>query len=61
MKTITVAGGNLFQVALAQYGDATMWAAIAGANGLIDPILAGIVTLAIPDADPNASGGVYGR
>lgn len=60
MKTITVAGGNLYQVALEQLGDATQWSRIAELNGLIDPMLTGIVTLQIPDTDPNAGGGVYG-
>ena len=60
MKEITVAGGNLYQIALAQLGDATQWSRIAKLNGLIDPALTGIVTLQIPDTDPNAGGGVYG-
>ena len=60
MKTITVAGGDLYRVALDQLGDATQWSRIAEANGLIDPVLTGIVTLQIPDTDPNAGGGVYG-
>lgn len=60
MKTITVAGGNLYRIALDQLGDATQWSRIAELNGLIDPVLTGIVTLLIPDTDPNAGGGVYG-
>ena len=60
-KTITVAGGNLYQIALEQLNDATQWSRIAEANGLIDPVLTGIVTLAIPPVDPNAGGGVYGQ
>lgn len=59
MKTITVAGGDLFQIALEQLGDATQWNRIAQINGLIDPFLTGIVTLVVPQADPNAGGGVY--
>ncbi|MFO0906769.1 MAG: hypothetical protein U0835_00115 [Isosphaeraceae bacterium] len=59
MKTITVGGGNLFQVALQELNDATQWNRIAQANGLIDPFLDGLVTLTIPKADPNAGGGVY--
>ena len=60
MKTVTVAGGNLFQIALEQLGDATQWDRIAILNGMVDPFLTGIVTLKIPQADPNAGGGVYG-
>ena len=59
MKTITVGGGDLFQIALQELNDATQWNRIAELNGLIDPFLTGIVTLQIPKTDPNAGGGVY--
>lgn len=59
MKTVTVAGGNLYQIALQELGDATQWNRIAEANGLVDPFFAGIVALKIPDIDPNAGGGIY--
>lgn len=59
MKTITVAGGNLYQIALDQLGDATQWNRIAEANDLVDPFITGIVTLQIPETDPNAGGGVF--
>ena len=59
MKSIKVGGGNLFQVALQELGDATQWNRIAELNGLIDPFITGIVTLQIPKNDPNAGGGVY--
>jgi nucleoid-associated protein YgaU len=58
MQTITVAGGNLFQIAAAQLGDATQWIRIARLNGLSDPVLVGVVTLRLPDQDPSAGGGV---
>jgi L-ascorbate metabolism protein UlaG (beta-lactamase superfamily) len=58
MRTITVTGGNLFQVAAQQLGDATQWIRIAQANGLSDPMLTGLVTLNIPAADPSAGGGI---
>jgi len=58
MQTLTVAGGNLFQIAAAHLGDATQWVRIARLNALSDPMLSGLVTLAIPDADPNAGGGI---
>ncbi len=58
MRTITVTGGNLFQVAAQQLGDATQWLRIARANGLSDPILTGLVTLTIPASNPAAGGGI---
>jgi len=60
MKTITVAGGDLFRIALEQLGDATQWNRIAQANGMgADYVITGIVTLKIPPVDKNAGGGVY--
>lgn len=58
MGQITVAGGNLFAIAARQLGDATQWIRIAQLNGLTDPALSGVVTLNIPQVDPNAGGGV---
>jgi nucleoid-associated protein YgaU len=58
MKTITVAGGNLFAIAAAQLGDATQWLRIARLNGLSDPMLTGVVTLRIPAPQPGAGGGI---
>lgn len=58
MRTMTVTGGNLFQVAAQQLGDATQWIRIAQANGLSDPMLEGLVTLRIPAVDPSAGGGI---
>lgn len=49
-KTVTVAGGNLYDIAAAQYGDGTQWTKIAAANNLTDPALTGINTLTIPAA-----------
>ncbi|PLR26286.1 hypothetical protein PZBJ_05710 [Pantoea endophytica] len=48
VKAVTLAGGNLYQVASEQYGDASMWTRIAEANDLTDPQLSGINTLQIP-------------
>lgn len=56
-KAVTVAGGNLFDLAAKQYGDATAWAGIARANNLTDPAISGIQTLNIP-AQPDTSGGI---
>lgn len=59
MKTVTVAGGNLFALALEHLGDATQWNRIAQANGLLDPFLNGTATLKVPAVDKNAGGGVF--
>ena len=58
MQVITVAGGNLFQIAAAQLADATQWIRIAQLNGIVDPMLSGLVTLKIPDPNPAAGGGI---
>lgn len=48
LKTVTLSGGNLYQIASDQYGDATKWDSLATVNGLSDPNLSGINTIAIP-------------
>ena len=58
MRTLTIAGGNLFQIAAAELGDATQWIRIAQLNGLSDTMLTGVTTLLIPDPNPNAGGGI---
>jgi len=59
MRSLTVAGGNLFAIAAQQLGDATQWIRIAQLNGLPDPMLTGaVITLLIPATDPNATGGI---
>jgi hypothetical protein len=59
MRTVVVAGGNLFDLALQYLGSADQWNRIAQENGLIDPFLTGIVTLNIPSIDANAGGGIF--
>ena len=59
MRTVTVAGGDLYRLALQYLGDATAWNRLAQANGLTDPVLTGLTTLRIPTADPTQTGGVY--
>ena len=59
MKTVTVAGGDLYRLALEHLGDATQWVRIAQANGLLDPVIVGVKTLQIPPVDKTATGGVY--
>jgi hypothetical protein len=56
-NTLTVAGGNLFEIAANEYGDVEDWTAIATANGLTDPFITGPVTLTIPLA-PADNGGI---
>lgn len=58
MKMVTVAGGDLFRLALERLGDATQWNRIARANGLSDPVLSGLVTLKLPPVNPAAGGGI---
>ena len=58
MRSVTVAGGNLFQYAASYLGDATQWNRIAELNAVSDPWLQGLVVLSVPEADPSAGGGV---
>ena len=61
MRTISVNGGNLYQLAAQYLQDATQWIRIAQQNGLTDPFLAtggAPVTLVIPDVDAAATGGI---
>jgi nucleoid-associated protein YgaU len=58
VQTITVTGGNLFQIAATELGDATQWIRIAQLNNISDPMLIGIVTLTIPDTDQDTGGGI---
>ncbi|MDY7525482.1 hypothetical protein [Sphingomonas sp. 10B4] len=57
-SSLTLVGGNLFQIAAAQYGDAMDWAALAQANRLTDPVLSGVTTLVIPPKPSSNGGGV---
>ena len=58
MTSVTVAGGDLFRLALLYLGDATQWNRIAALNGLDDPVVEGLVTLALPAVDASAGGGL---
>ena len=58
MNYVTIAGGDLFRLALLHLGDATQWNRIAALNGLSDPAVSGLVTLALPPRDPAAGGGL---
>jgi len=58
MRTIVVAGTNLFSLAAEELGDATQWFRIATLNNVTDPMLFGLTTLQIPDPDTTATGGL---
>lgn len=58
MRTVSVAGGDLFKIAAQYLGDATQWLRIARLNNISDPMISGVVTLIIPDTDQNAGGGI---
>jgi hypothetical protein len=61
IKSVQVAGGNLFALAAQYLGDATQWNRIARGNNLTDPMITGSVTLLMPPVDKNAgNGGVLG-
>ena len=53
-KTITTGSGTLFGIAANEFGDARAWTAIAQANNLTDPQIAGIVTLVVPPKPASA-------
>lgn len=56
-RSVSVAGGNLYQMAADAYNDAASWTAIAKANGLEDPMISGLQTISIPPL-PDGSGGI---
>lgn len=58
IRTLTVGGGNLYDIASKEYGDPTAWTLIANANNLSDPTLAGVTTLIIPPYSSGNSGGI---
>ncbi len=51
-----VAGGDLYHLAASAYGDPNEWPTIAVANGLTDPVIAGIQTILIPPSGQGANG-----
>lgn len=65
MRSVTVAGGNLYQLALQYLNDATQFSRIIQANANpnggppMDPFLTGLVTLDIPAVNPQLTGGVF--
>jgi hypothetical protein len=55
-NTVATAGGNLFQIAQKQFGDAQAWTGIAKANGLTDPFIQGAKVLTIPSSADQQNG-----
>jgi nucleoid-associated protein YgaU len=45
---IVTGGGNLYQLAAQEYGDATRWTDIADASGINDPMMTGFNTVTVP-------------
>jgi hypothetical protein len=58
VQTIIAIGGNLFEIAAAQLGDALQWINIARANNLIDPMLSGQNQIIIPPLSSVFSDGI---
>ncbi len=58
MRTVVVAGTNLFALAAQELGDATQWYRIASLNNVSDPLIFGLTTLLLPDLDASATGGL---
>jgi hypothetical protein len=58
LTTLTVTGGNLFQIAAITLGDALQWIAIARTNGIADPFILGLTELSIPSASSAFSDGI---
>lgn len=57
IKTIRVAGGNLFVLAAQYLGDATQWNRIAQLNDMTDPFFTDILVLKMPPVDHDAGNG----
>lgn len=55
-NTVPTAGGNLFQIAEQQFGDAQAWTGIAKANNLTDPFIQGTKVLTIPPTADQQNG-----
>ena len=58
IPTITIVGGNLFEVAARQLGSALQWINLAQENEIYDPFLFGTNSLRIPPANQAFSDGI---
>lgn len=58
-RTVTVGGGNLFDISASQYGDATAWGTLSDANPQLggDPQISGVQTLTVPPSPAQNPGG----
>lgn len=55
-RRVTVAATDLYALASKEYGNAMAWTTIARANGLTDPMVRDVKTLAVPNTTPDTSG-----
>jgi len=53
---VLMAGGDLFSLAAATYGQAQAWSTIAAANALVDPVIQGIANLTVPSVSDTNDG-----
>jgi hypothetical protein len=53
---VVMAGGDLYHLSVASYGDVTAFPTIAKANGLVDPVIQGIQTILVPPVPGNTGG-----
>lgn len=58
MRVLTIVGGNLFEIASAELGNALQWINIARANDLEDPVLIGQNRILLPTISPVFSDGI---
>jgi hypothetical protein len=58
VQTIIVFGGNLFEIAAAQFGDPLQWINIAQANNILDPMLSRRNEIIIPRFSTAFAGGI---
>ncbi len=61
MRSITVAGTNLFKIAASTFGDATLWVYFAELNQIRDPFLPGVAVINVPSASSLQGGGIVGQ
>ena len=60
LQQVSTIGGNLYNIAAQQYGDAMGWTAIALANNIVDPVVTGLTDLSIPPYNNQTDGILYG-
>jgi hypothetical protein len=58
MQNIVTIGGNLFEIAATQLGNALQWINVARANSLTDPMLSGQNQIVIPSYSSIFSDGI---